>query len=72
MIVEYNETRKPNDAVRSKHISTNQKNYTLDDLYHDRDYLVKVKLCTKIGCRDSATEYIPHFSSSSHKGRKFV
>ena len=70
MIVEYSELRKPNTAKKSKNLSTNLTNYTLGSLYYDRDYYVRVSLCTKIGCKVSDWRYIAHLPSTA--GREFT
>ena len=67
--VKYWETRKPNKFEKSRNLTSSLTNYTLNDLYFDRDYFVQVCLCTNKGCSCSDKKFVGQ--KQSEKGRDF-
>ena len=58
-MVEFIETRKPNLIQIPKRVHPSKDNVILTDLFKDRDYSLRVALCTQRGCRNSAWEFVP-------------
>lgn len=72
VVVKYWETRKPNDFEKSRSLTSSQTNFTLNDLYFDRDYFVQVCLCTSKGCSCSKKKYVGHKKSEPGSGKEWM